>query len=39
MLGLDDMFLLLAFALACTDSPEKVSEFVLALKWVYQYLC
>ena len=36
--GLDDMFPVLVFALACTDSPEKVSEFVLVLKWVSQYL-
>ena len=37
MLGLDDMFPLLVFALACTDSSE-VSEFVLVLKWMFQYL-
>ena len=37
--GLDDMFLLLVFALTCTDSPEKVSEVVSASKWVSQYLC
>ena len=36
--GLDDMFPLLVFAPACTDSPEKVSEFALVLKWVSQYL-
>ena len=38
MLGLDDMFPVLVFALACSGSHEKVSEFVLVLKWVSQYL-
>ena len=37
MLGLDDMFPVLVFALACSGSHEKVSEFVLVLKWVSQY--
>ena len=36
---LDDMFPVLVFALACTDSPEKVSEVVLVLKWMSQFLC
>ena len=36
---LDSMLLVLVFALACAGSPERVSELVLALKWVSQYLC
>ena len=38
MARLDDMFPVLIFAPACPGSPEKVSEVVLVLKWVSQYL-